>query len=224
MDRIVLFTGFLGPVLTLLPALFVSSKGGGVLDTGFCLITVLALILCYSFSTQGLIAASILLSASIYFLDLQLVWSFGVVIALFSGLIVTTFSWNLIKKPAVSEEPADSLKGILIQTKQNLQQEIQEKNALKLKLLEAQQHLKKTVDISPLQKQLEEKTAALNQVKQELFHIKSKFETLKKDQDQDQRDLENRLAEKEEIIELFKRQESELLSLLKKENQKTPIE
>jgi len=213
------FSAFIGPIITLLPTIFVASSGG-FSHVGFCLLTTLALFLCYAFATNGLIAAVLILSTSLYFLDLQLVWAFGVMIALFSGLIVTSFSWNEARVDEVVEEPSDSLKAILVEAKKNLAEAILEKNSLKQQLLALDG--KKVPDVAPIKIQLEEKTQMLSKLKQEFFTLKSKLETFKKDQDQDRLGVQDKLLEKDKLLDLYKKQETEFLSLLKKENQKTP--
>ena len=215
------FSAFIGPIITLLPAIFVASSGG-FSHVGFCLLTTLSLFLCYAFATNGLIASVIILSTSLYFLDLQLVWAFGIMVALFSGLIVTSFSWNPTKIDDALPEPSDSLKAILVEVKKNLADAIIEKNALKQQLLTLDG--KKVPDVGSIKIQLEEKTQMLSKLKQEFFTVKSKLETFKKDQDQDRLGVQNRLLEKDKLLDLYKKQETEFLSLLKKENQRTPTE
>jgi len=122
----------------------------------------------------------------------------------------------------VVAEPSDSLKAILVEAKKNLAEAILEKNSLKQQLLALDG--KKMPDISAVKMQLEEKTQMLSKLKQEFFTLKSKLETFKKDQDQDRLGVQGKLLEKDKLLNLYKKQEVEFLSLLKKENQKTPTQ
>lgn len=236
MKKAYLFPCFLGPIITLLPTLFVSTQGEGASGVSFVLLTVCALLATYVFGRQGLIGSALFLTGATYYLDIQMVWTAGVWVALTSGLVVSTVSWQLLKDFLAHHEDAElaTFKSLLMATREQLQKETREKNQLKQDLLSVQSQptsvqpvISKTSseELGSLKKLLDQKAEDVRSLQEQLTQVKEQYASLvevsseKPKEQEDRLALDQKIEEQDKLIQLLQQEEKRLLNLLKEESQ-----
>ena len=219
MQKSFIFPAFLGPIVTLLPSLFITmqNEGQGLL---FALLIVPCLFLCYLFELKGLIASVVVLTWAYLAFPVNLIWPLGIFISLLSGLFITSYAWGALRKDSDGKEDR-SVEKLLTLTRKQLQIETEEKNQFKsaLEELRKKTHSDSKVELKQIHTTLVDKTSQLDDLKSELAHAKQRVKQFEQQLAQKAQKSEKKIEDHQRLVELFQKQEKGYLDLIKKLSQ-----